>query len=313
MQARLFLNWLPWMALFFAPAFLPGQEAVPTELSPYLGAVTLMDYSIQEIRAAYPELKGIEFAETREELSTLLRKTGEAVQALFADLPKTSSIERISQERTEPNRTEQLYGQQDFYYLISPQDNIADVGFEEYRTQIKDARISKEARFSPEESGGYFMLTSGYATHPIYFHPKQQSASRYRYLGRQKSERNAHVIAFAQRPESAGIKRYLRTYDQDIAILLQGLAWIDPDNYQIIRMRSDLLTPRKDAGLEYQTTTIRFGEVKFKDVARSFWMPLEVSVTVKFQGYIFRNRHRYSGYRLFTVEAQDGPIVPIKP
>jgi hypothetical protein len=301
------LAWLPLLAFLATPAAPQARKDVPVELVPYLGTVTLMDYSIQEVLAAYPELKGLEFSQTQEELAPLLQKVGEAVQALFADLPSTSSLERISQERTEPGQTEQLYLQRDYHYLVSPQKNIADVGFEEYRSELKNEH------FKPEESKGSLFLSSGYATHPIYFHPQQQSGSRYRYLGRHKSERNAYVIAFAQRPESAGTLRYLSADNQTIAILLQGLAWIDPDTYKIIRMRSDLLAPRKDISLEFQTTSIRFGEVKFKGIARGFWLPLEVVVATKYQGYFFRNRHRYSQYRLFTVEAQDGPIVPIKP
>jgi hypothetical protein len=298
---------LPWLLLSAAAIPQPSQNSISPDLRPYLGARTILDCSAQEVLRTYPELKGLEFSETQDELASLLRKVGEAVETMFASLPSTSSLERISQERTEPGQTEQLYLKQNYHYLVLPQTAIAGVGFEEYRTNLKDERLN------PEELKGSFLLTSGYATHPVYFHPKQQPESRFRYLGRQKSERNAHVIAFAQRPEAAETMRYLATRNQNISILLQGIAWIDPDSYQVIRMRSDLLAPRKDVSLEFQTTTIRFGEVRFNHLSQILWLPLEVVVTMKYQGYLFRNRHHYSQYRLFTVESQEGAKVPVRP
>ncbi len=299
------------LCCFLLPAgfssFSRGQESVPEEMRPYVGARTVVDQPLTEVQRSLEDLKGLVPASSQEELPPLLQKVGEAVRAMFEDFPRTTALERVSQDRTEPGLAEQLYRQQDYYYLISPQENIADVGFEEYRTERKDDRLT------PEALKGSFLLTSGYATHPIYFHPVQQKGSRFRYLGRQKSEGNAHVLAFAQRPEISGVRRYLRVRDQTVPILLQGFAWVDPASCQIVRMHTGLLAPRKDAGLESQNTAIRFGEVRFKGVPRSFWLPMEVSVTMRIQGYFFRNRHRYSQYRLFNVESQEGPIVPIKP
>ena len=78
-------------------------------------------------------------------------------------------------------------------------------------------------------------------------------------------------------------------------------------------MRSDLLTRRTDIGLEQHSTWIEFGEVRFGQSPRVFWLPSEVRVLVRFNGWKFENRHRYSQYRLFTVESQDGQKQLIHP
>jgi len=39
-------------------------------------------------------------------------------------------------------------------------------------------------------------------------------------------------------------------------------------------------------------------------VAQAFWLPQEVTVTVNWQGMVFRNRHRYSDFALFRVETE---------
>lgn len=302
------------LALFPWTGFSTGiqtQEKVPVDLLPYVNARTILDFSETEIKQAYRELKDMEYGEDRKELPVWLQKVGKTVEALFSNLPKTSSLERISQERTEPGRTEQLYQSRDYYYLISPQTEPVDIGFEEFRTGIKDDGLTSK------EPIGSFFLSTGHATHPVYFHPLRQTESRFRYLGRQKMEqksgRFAHILAFAQMPTAAGMIRHLDTGDQSVLILLQGIAWIDPDSFQIYRMHTELLVPRLDAGLEYQTTHIRFTAVKFKDIPESLYLPDEVVVSMKYKGFLFRNRHRYSQYRLFSVESQDGPKVIAKP
>lgn len=67
-------------------------------------------------------------------------------------------------------------------------------------------------------------------------------------------------------------------------------------------MRVGLLAPRPDIGLYRQDTEIWFREVRFDDVKRGVWLPHEVVVNIECKNRMFRNRHRYSDYRLFTVE-----------
>jgi hypothetical protein len=47
-------------------------------------------------------------------------------------------------------------------------------------------------------------------------------------------------------------------------MLTQGIAWIDKESFHIVRMRSDLLAPQPEIGLEEQTTKVDFSEVKLR-------------------------------------------------
>jgi hypothetical protein len=89
---------------------------------------------------------------------------------------------------------------------------------------------------------------------------------------------------------------------QSADVLCQGLAWIDPSTYHILRMSNELLKPAPEVRLEQQTTDVRFGAVQFKGANTNLWLPKEVSVTVHWNHKIFRNSHRYSDYRLFRVQ-----------
>jgi hypothetical protein len=75
-------------------------------------------------------------------------------------------------------------------------------------------------------------------------------------------------------------------------------------------MRTDLLAPRADIGLERETTDTEFGEVRLAELATPLWLPHTVDVTIEWNGEIFRNQHRYTNYRMFRVESTIGPIAP---
>jgi hypothetical protein len=83
---------------------------------------------------------------------------------------------------------------------------------------------------------------------------------------------------------------------------MQGMAWIDPVSFRILRLRTDIQRPELDIGVEKETTEIEYSEVTFQQGGKTLWLPRQVTVSGKLGRDIFRNRHRYSGYRLFLVE-----------
>ncbi len=67
-------------------------------------------------------------------------------------------------------------------------------------------------------------------------------------------------------------------------MLIQGIAWVDKSDFQIIRMRTDLLAPRTEIGLDRQTTEVTFDRVQLPDVATPLWLPSDVQLNIQFAG-----------------------------
>jgi hypothetical protein len=140
----------------------------------------------------------------------------------------------------------------------------------------------------------------------LIFHPAYQSGSNFRLLGHQKVQgRNAYVIAFAQYPARSRIYGIFQDGKSVKTMFKQGLAWIDSENYQIIRIASDLLKPLSQIKLEKMTTEINFSEVSFHQVGRRFWLPNQVTVTLDWNGKVLRNKHEYSEFMLFNVDSTE--------
>jgi tetratricopeptide (TPR) repeat protein len=264
----------------------------------YAKVKTDVDEPIDYLRRTTPELKGLESDEDQKQLDPILTAAGKNVWEFFRNFPNTSSLEAIHQEKLKGNGKGGEKQDQKFHYFCVTPAQAWGPGFSEYR-----ANLAGDAG----QLGGLtegFMLTSGFASASLIFHPVYQSEATFRYLGRQKvNGREAHVVAFAQRPTQAHLYGSFKQGEIRVTTFTQGLAWIDAQNYQILRLRTDLLKPLPEVQLKRQTTEINFGEVHFKSTSEGFWLPREVAVTVDWHGRVLRNDHAYSDFKVFNVES----------
>ncbi len=274
----------------------------PGELQRYANVRPIVDWTLDEMTRALPELKRLEPAQGQQELPLILQRVGENVETLFRNFPNTSSLEQVTQRRWSGEGWSEAEISQMFHYLALARPAETAPGLEEYRTDAK----GRQAELHGLQRG--FLLTQGFVSMAIYFHPLEQSGSAFRYLGRQMMhKRQTYVVAFAQRPAMARVTGQTTIGEKSVAILVQGVAWIDPASFQIVRLRTDLLAPREDIGLKRQTTEVDFDEVRFSSVAARLWLPRKVAVKQEWKDWTFYNLHRYSGFKLFKVEATTGP------
>jgi tetratricopeptide (TPR) repeat protein len=321
----------PEVRLLRAEALLGGDQfqAAKTEMTRYLGGRDVKKMPIQvrqlwtqiedrmKVEAAYleakrkgdaidylhrppPDLNGLEPATDQGQLDSILSAVGKTVAELFRNFPNTSSLEQIHQEKLSRKQKVGATLNQKFRYLCLTPAKTWGPGFEEYRADLAGNKALPQGL----EDG--FMLTSGFASASLFFHTTYQPQAAFRYLGRQKvNGRDTYVISFAQQPGKSRLYGNFRFGDISMPTLSQGLAWVDSESYEIIRLRTDLLMPLSEVKLERATTEIAFGEVRFKSIAREFSLPRQVTVTVDWNGKHLRNEHRYSDFKLFKVEATD--------
>lgn len=264
------------------------------------GGIFSMDLSTNELIQTIAELKGLEPAADPSPLASILDEAGKRVADSFRDFPNTVSLEQVHQEKLQ--RRGKIAGSQDqeFRYLWLMEPDPTGPGITEYRTDKAGGTAAQKGL----EDG--YMLTSGFTSAALYFHPFYRGEAQFRYLGRQRSDgREYYVVAFAQYPGKARVCGGFRVNGVPSSTYFQGLAWIDAGNYEIVRLRQDLLAPLPEIRLERQTTEIDFGAVRFKKFTEEFWLPQRVAVAVDWSGKRLRNEHRYSKFELFNVSATE--------
>ena len=265
-----------------------------------VGGSFSMDQPTPELIQAMPELKGLEPAADQNQLASILEETGKKVADSFRDFPNTVSVEQVHQEKLQ--RRGKIEGSQDqeFRYLWLMAQSPVGPAITEYRADKSGGTASQKGL----DDG--FMLTSGFTSAAMKFHPFYRDDAQFRYLGRQKLDGNEYyVVAFAQYPGKARLAGDFLVNGTPLSFYFQGLAWIDAGTYEIVRMRQDLLTSLPKIHLERETTEIDFGAVRFKKFPEEFWLPQRVLVAVDWNGKRLRNVHRYSKFELFNANATE--------
>lgn len=291
----------------------PRLELTPSQIALYNAAQTLIDWTPQQVRHC-PLLRKLRPIENQDQLPSILERVGQTVTTQFHDFPSVACDEDISEMRPGQGSVDSnfLYGvemprsaedtaRQKLRYIIVPWPSGDIPAFEEYRTDLNGNPLDASSL------RGFSMTSSKYASTFLYFSPVDQHDSRFRYFGKQTiRDRECLVVGFAQLPEKARRIDRFHAMGATFGLLSQGLAWIDPENSQILRITSWLLAPRKDIGINSQSTTVDFYPFQPSGTERVLWLPREVTVLLDFRGAKVRNTHRYSHYMLFRVEVKPG-------
>jgi|HubBroStandDraft_2_1064218.scaffolds.fasta_scaffold18974_3 hypothetical protein len=287
-----------------------AQEQNQDEQKYYVDAHPYLEMSLDQLIERIPELKTIQAAADHDELATILAKTGQRVDEFFRNVVDVTAHERITKEKLDGQRNLKNRQELENNYLVIRQGGDFWGTVDEYRMD-SSAKAGNEADF---------FETANFALNEIYFATARQAESQFLYLGKQQIDsQDTYVMAFAQKPGVATLGVTLDKSEgtnshRQATMLLQGIAWVDASTFQIIRLRTDLLAPRRDMNLNSLTTTITFSAVQLLDVAKPLWLPNDAQSVVQFGEkdsagsgdgeLIYRNEHRYTKYQSFRVAAK---------
>ena len=298
------------LQLFAAPPQLLELplHLTPSEIEIYKGAQTLIAWTPRQVHEC-AFLRKLRPAESRDQLPMVLERVGQTVALQFHDFPRIACDEVVSEAQavqgvsltadgaTLPEVSEAIVRRR-LRYIVLPWP-VGDVpAFEEYRTDVKGNP------FDASNLSDLAMISSKYTSAFLYFSPVDQPDNRYRYFGIQTiRNRKCLVVGFAQEPETARRVNRFHFQGKTAGLLFQGLAWIDSESFQILRITTWLLAPRTDIGVSSQTSTIDFYPVQPSGSERVLWLPRDVTVALVYHGTKVRNTHRYSNFKLFRVES----------
>jgi hypothetical protein len=273
----------------------PGVQLTPAEIEIYKRAQTLIDWTPRQIRD-FPLLRKLQPAGSQDQLPMVLERVGQTVTLLLHDFPEIACDEEVFSEVFPDQRYGRLTKLAKFRYIAIPRPMGDFPGFEEYRTDPKGNPLDAGRLSDP------VLITSKYTSTILYLSPTDQQGSRFQHFGTQPMRgRKCHVVGFAQEPEKARRVGTFRVEDKSIVLLVQGLAWIDTDTFQVLRILTWLLAPRTDIGLGVHDSTVDFYPVRPSGFGRVLWLPRDVEVVTSFRGRWFKNTHHYSNFKLFRV------------
>jgi hypothetical protein len=305
--------WTTPSALPQAPPTSPPDPAQLKAEEPrlYADAHPYIDETFDQMKKDMHDLKDLEPASNQESLPHLLAQIGAKADALLRQVPDLISDEVVTEfQQTEPDvkgsnciglgcytPDKRIASTKKFSYIIlrRADRNVGQV-LDEYRTARSGQPASQDAdaiRFI------------GFVATWIIFSSPNQVEAHFRYLGQQKIEgRDTFVIGFAQIPGLVEFPGRIMSPMGSIPMLLQGIVWVDPQDLSIIRLRTDILAPRPEVGLQRQTARIRFGSVHIAAADLNLWLPHDVDIEMDAPNQHFEEHHHYTNYRLFQVKVK---------
>jgi hypothetical protein len=267
----------------------------------YANAHPYVDLPLAQLVERIPELKSLQPVADQQELPMILQKMGERMDDFVHNISDLIAREDLTQERLNADGKIKAKQHVQDNYLILHHGYEWGAGAE-YRMDDKGHRLG------PIGLSQGFLVTAGSALSCIQFSTAAQPQSRFRYLGNEMlGSRETYVLAFSQRPGEVTFTTVMAgTGGKEADMLTQGILWVDKSNFQILRMRSDLLAPNREIRLDQLTTDVTLGEVRLQDVPSPLWLPSDADVYIEIGGQKYRNMHRYQDYRRYRVSVKIG-------
>jgi hypothetical protein len=284
-----------------------------------------VDEPLDQLLHDVPETKTLQRDQDQTQLAMILEQCAKNVDMEFKNFTDLTANESVSENRANP--TNDLWGQpkttlndqpnlfqNEYRYFIVREGTLVETRIREYRRD----RFGSDGA-APHESPllatvpDLTFLSTNFVSSLLYFSSDMQSEENFRYLGEQQvGQRTAYVVAFAQVPGAATMGFAMRaTNGETTNWFMQGIAWIDKSTFQILQMRTDLLTRFSllpDCGQDQNQfqTLIQFAAVQPNGVSGMVWLPTEADIHEQFRDcknpvvQNARNVHRFSNYRWYS-------------
>jgi tetratricopeptide (TPR) repeat protein len=233
----------------------------------------------------------------------VVSKAGKQLIELVKDVDRFAATESLTHESINKFGLASSPEKRKFDYVVSIQEvQHGYLNVEEYRNS----------------SGGPADFPDGVATNGLpalvlIFHP--YNAINFEMTCEGLARWNgglAWQIHFKQRADKPNtIKRYRIGADgPSYPVALKGRAWISADNYQIVRLETDLVSPVPQIRLVADHADIEYGPVKFNKGDVKMWLPQSADVYYDWKGRRIHRRHSFSHYMLFAVDDKQKISVP---
>jgi tetratricopeptide (TPR) repeat protein len=233
----------------------------------------------------------------------VVSKAGKQLLDLISDVDRFAATESLTHESINRSGLASYPEKRKFDYVVSIQEvQHGYLNVEEYRN----------AGGSPAEFPNG-VATNGLPALVLIFHP--YNAMNFEMTCEGLARWNgglAWQIHFKQRTDKPNtIKRYRIGADgPSYPVALKGRTWISADNYQILRLETDLVAPVPQIRLVADHTAVEYGPVKFSKGNVNMWLPQSAEVYYEWKGRRVHRRHSFSNYLLFGVEDKQKITVP---
>jgi VWFA-related protein len=297
----------------------PGSLSQSVVGSASTTVATYIDYPMRKLTAVVPTLDGMKADSNQDQLPGILSKVGEATVRSLSTVPNLSAREDVYSIvlARDPGLTNSVVGMEETPALLDLESQLLQSRSIEFNylllfdhqadgaTSIKELRTDFKNRQVTSPVNGVGPHGFGFAYQWLLLTPANQSELRFRYLGQQRmDDHKTFVLGFVQVPDQVKIPGKFSWAGKEAPFFFQGIVWIDQSTFDVVRLRTDLLSPVASVNLRQMTTELHFRSVRIHDFSTDLWLPSEVLIRTAQTDSIVEELHQYSAYRFFHAESR---------
>jgi hypothetical protein len=222
----------------------------------------------------------------------VLRGVGQRMGEFVSTLEKFTAVEQVEHYTVDHTGAEKKLERRTFVYLVTVTRNHETFLLDEYRNGSTAA-----AQF-PQN-----IATEGLSAIDLIFHPLLANDFDFRCEGLGRWEgRELWQVHFVQRSDRPMRMREYMVNGRYFGLKLEGRAWIDPGNDEVVHLESELAKPVPQIELTREHLVVTYAPVKFVSTGQELWLPHEAELYVERRGKRYFRRHTFSDFRLFNVD-----------
>jgi hypothetical protein len=223
----------------------------------------------------------------------VLKGAGQRMSEFVNTLEKFTATEQLEHYVYDKSGAQRDPEKRSFAYVVAvTQNQLGTFMLEEFRNGSTD----------PEQFPGH-IASLGLPALGLIFHPVLASDFDFQCEGMGSWQgRELWQVHFVQRDDRPVRIRAYNLNMRAFGVKLEGRAWIDPGNNQVVRLETELAKPVPEIELTREHVVIDYAAVKFASTGQEVWLPENAEMYVERRGRRYHRRHAFSDFKLFNVD-----------
>ena len=227
----------------------------------------------------------------------LLNRTGEQVSKFLGQFSEVKCTEKVTQEKLGKEDKVELKEESTYDYLVILTNTGGELSLDESRLAVHEAKVDKK--------NTSLLVTNGFATLFLVFHPYYAGSFRFTALGDELV--GGHLLSKISFQHVRGTRSIaaLALRGKEYPLEVSGTAWVDPQTAVITKIVAEIGDSMQDVGLKTLRSEVEYAPVPFRGMKETYWFPSQATVEVETPRQHWRNTHRFTDYKRFSVDTEE--------